>query len=100
MDVSLCCPPSTVSSFVFLMRRRPPRSNRLTHSFPTRRSSDLTKNGEPNSIPLNLLAISELDRLAGGELWPRHGRVFATSSGAGFTAYAKDRKSTRLNSSH
>src|SRR3546814_4183157 len=48
-----------------------------------------TKNGEPNSIPLNLLAISELDRLAGGELWPRHGRVFATSSGAGFTAYAK-----------
>src|SRR3546814_13818250 len=27
--------------FFFLMIRRPPRSTRLTHSFPTRRSSDL-----------------------------------------------------------
>src|SRR3546814_15962295 len=30
-----CC------SFFFLMIRRPPRSTRTTHSFPTRRSSDL-----------------------------------------------------------
>src|SRR3546814_18996525 len=29
------------SVFFFLMIRRPPRSTRLTHSFPTRRSSDL-----------------------------------------------------------
>src|SRR3546814_18072072 len=27
--------------FFFLMIRRPPRSTRMTHSFPTRRSSDL-----------------------------------------------------------
>ncbi|MBN92124.1 MAG: integrase, partial [Erythrobacteraceae bacterium] len=48
-----------------------------------------TKNGEPNSIPLNDLAIAELDREARGEKWPRKGRVFATASGAGFTGYAK-----------
>lgn len=47
------------------------------------------KNGEPNRIPLNVLAIAELDRLAGGEKWPMKGRVFATASGAGFTGYAK-----------
>src|SRR3546814_15929246 len=29
--------------FFFLMIRRPPRSTRMTHSFPTRRSSDLGK---------------------------------------------------------
>src|SRR3546814_4280371 len=32
---------SIVFLFFFLMIRRPPRSTRLTHSFPTRRSSDL-----------------------------------------------------------
>ncbi len=48
-----------------------------------------TKNGEPNSIHLNDLAIAELDREARGERWPRKGRVFATASGAGFTGYAK-----------
>jgi integrase len=54
-----------------------------------RLSGDRTKNGEPTTIPLNELAISELDRVARGDRWPRRGRVFATSSGAGFTAYAK-----------
>lgn len=48
-----------------------------------------TKNGEPNSIPLNDLAIAELDRQARGDKWPRKGRIFATATGAGFTGYAK-----------
>lgn len=48
-----------------------------------------TKNGEPNSIPLNALAIAELDGVAKCEEWPKYGRVFPTSSGAGFTGYAK-----------
>lgn len=47
------------------------------------------KNSEPHTIPLNDLAIAELDQLAGGDRWPRRGRVFATSTGAGFTGYAK-----------
>lgn len=47
------------------------------------------KNGEPNRIPLNALTVVELDRQAGGEKWPRRGRVFATASGAGFVGYAK-----------
>ena len=51
-----------------------------------------TKNGEPNSIPLNDLAIAELDRQARGDIWPRKGRIFATSTGAGFTGYAKGKK--------
>lgn len=51
--------------------------------------SDRTKNSEPNTVPLNALAISELDQRAKGTTWPKRGRVFATSTGAGFTAYAK-----------
>jgi integrase len=50
------------------------------------------KNGEPHTIPLNDLAVAELDRIAGGDRWPRRGRVFATSTGAGFTGYAKGKK--------
>ncbi|WP_235522965.1 tyrosine-type recombinase/integrase [Novosphingobium sp. Leaf2] len=48
-----------------------------------------TKNGEPSTVPLNGLAIAELDEVAKGDRWPRRGRVFPTSSGAGFTAYSK-----------
>lgn len=51
--------------------------------------SHRTKNGEPNSIPLNDLAIAELDAVAKGDKWPRQGRVFPTSTGAGFTGFAK-----------
>lgn len=47
------------------------------------------KNGEPNRIPLNTLALAELNRQAHGMTWPKKGRVFATASGAGFTGYAK-----------
>lgn len=47
------------------------------------------KNGEPNRIPLNPLALAELNRQAHGTTWPKKGRVFATASGAGFTGYAK-----------
>src|SRR3546814_7374233 len=36
--------------FFFLMIRRPPRSTRMTHSFPTRRSSDLVTYPEGNSV--------------------------------------------------
>lgn len=54
--------------------------------------SHRTKNGEPNTVPLNDLAIAELDLVAKGENWPRRGRVFPTSTGAGFTGYAKGKK--------
>jgi len=47
------------------------------------------KNGERNYIPLNDLAIAELDQVAGGEKWPRRGRTFPTSSGGAFSAFAK-----------
>lgn len=51
--------------------------------------AERTKNGEPSTVPLNALAIAELDLVARGEKWPRRGRIFPTSSGAGFTAYSK-----------
>jgi integrase len=50
---------------------------------------DRAKNGEPNNVPLNELAITELDSMAIGTKWPKRGRAFPTSSGAGFTAYSK-----------
>lgn len=54
-----------------------------------RLSGDRTKNGEPTTIPLNDLAVSELDKVAGSEKWPTRGRVFPTATGAAFTAYHK-----------
>ncbi|MDM7955801.1 site-specific integrase [Blastomonas sp.] len=48
-----------------------------------------SKNGEPNSVPLNALAISVLDEVANTHAWPGRGRVFFTSSGAKFTAFSK-----------
>ena len=53
---------------------------------------DRSKNGEPNLIPLNALAVSVLDEVAQSQNWPRQGKVFATSSGARFTAYDKGKK--------
>ncbi|KEZ19405.1 Phage integrase [Sphingobium yanoikuyae] len=54
--------------------------------------SERAKNGEPNSVPLNDLAIAILDEVAHGHNWPRRGRVFATSTGHNFTAYDKGKK--------
>src|SRR3989344_1330880 len=51
--------------------------------------SNRSKNGEPNIVPLNALAAQVLDDLANGGARPLHGRVFATSSGKGFTGYHK-----------
>lgn len=48
-----------------------------------------SKNGEPNIVPLNALAAQVLDDLANGAAWPLHGKIFATSSGKGFTGYHK-----------
>src|SRR3546814_17183834 len=42
--------------------------------------SERAKNGEPNVVPLNELAIAVLDGVARGAKWPRRGRVFATST--------------------
>jgi integrase len=60
------------------------RSDRMWRIAGTR-----TKNGAPHTVPLNDLAVDELDRLAKGEAWPKRGAVFTTSTGAPFTAYAK-----------
>lgn len=54
-----------------------------------RLSGDRTKNGLPTMIPLNDLAVAELDEVARGLIWPKRGRVFPTSTGAAFTAYHK-----------
>lgn len=50
------------------------------------------KNGEPNRIPLNTLAVTVLDGIAGAEKWPRRGKIFPTSTGGGFTAYHKGKE--------
>jgi integrase len=53
---------------------------------------DRAKNGEPNRIPLNSLAIAVLDGVAGNSTWPKRGKIFPTSTGGGFTAYDKGKK--------
>ncbi len=50
---------------------------------------DRTKNSEPTTVPLSDLAMTELDRVAKGDKWPKRGRVFATSKGEAFTAHSK-----------
>ncbi len=50
---------------------------------------DRAKNGEPNRVPLNDLAISVLDAVAEKSVWPQRGKVFSTSTGGGFTGYHK-----------
>src|SRR3546814_15544475 len=44
--------------FFFLMIRRPPRSTRTTHSFPTRRSSDLQV-AAIHSLPATFPAVAD-----------------------------------------
>ena len=53
---------------------------------------DRAKNGEPNRIPLNELAVAVLDAVAGKSTWPRRGKVFSTSTGGGFTGYHKGKE--------
>lgn len=50
------------------------------------------KNGEPNRVPLNRLAIEVIDVLAKGIDWPRRGKVFQTSTGGSYTGYDKGKK--------
>ncbi|MBB6427921.1 site-specific integrase [Sphingopyxis sp. JAI128] len=54
------------------------------------------KNGEPNRIPLNDLAVDVLDDVAGSKVWPRSGRIFATSRGGPFTGYSKGKNKLDL----
>ena len=51
--------------------------------------SNRAKNGEPNLVPLNDLAIEVLSEMAGSSVWPVRGHIFRTSSGGGFTGYHK-----------
>lgn len=53
---------------------------------------DRAKNGEPNCIPLNDLAVAVLDAAAGKPVWPKRGKIFATSTGGGFTGYHKGKE--------
>ncbi|WP_293873313.1 tyrosine-type recombinase/integrase [Sphingomonas sp. UBA978] len=48
-----------------------------------------TKNSEPHEVPLSKMAVLVIDAVAGGDKWPKRGRVFATSNGEAFTAHAK-----------
>ena len=47
------------------------------------------KNDEENIIPLNALAVTVLDGIAGGKKWPKRGLVFATSGGKAFAMHFK-----------
>src|SRR5207249_12112972 len=83
--------PSTLSSlFFFFLRSRPPPP---LHSFPTRRSSDLAFCPAPERIA-PLIASSVVTRSAASA------SSSTTWSFRAFSLSGRDRKSTRLNSSH
>src|SRR3546814_20172006 len=94
----LSCMSFNVFCFFFLMIRRPPRSTRTDTLFPYttlfRSAADRT---------LALAALIDGDRCVVGDLHERHDAV-ALAVGAldvaAHAAHRRDRKSTRLNSSH
>lgn len=47
------------------------------------------KNGCENIIPLTTRAIAKLDRLAGGEKWPRSGLVYPSRAGTPLSGWSK-----------
>ncbi len=54
--------------------------------------SQRSKNAERHVVPLNALAIVELDELAGGSHWPAKGFVLTTSGRAPISGYSKAKK--------
>jgi len=48
-----------------------------------------TKNGKPQLVPLNALAIAVLDSVAGGAEWRRRGLVFTTTGKAPISGFSK-----------
>src|SRR3546814_9633228 len=67
--------------FFFLMIRRPPRSTRLTHSFPTRRSSDLggaleNERGGHGEFGIQIGIEPGIGRYFGDRDIPRRGNEF------------------------
>lgn len=48
-----------------------------------------TKNGQPQLVPLNSLAIETLDALAGGTKWPKRGPVITTNGKTSISGYSK-----------
>src|SRR3546814_20921383 len=89
----------------FLMKRRPPRSTRMTHSFPTLRASDLDRLREaaaalrtsPDDVPARVVSLVEERRRLERELAEAKRQL---ALGGGVSKAEVDRKSTRLNSSH
>src|SRR5205807_9247048 len=93
---------------------------RAIHSSPTRRSSDLAKTGAPRdsvslaslgAVFLNDIAIAQTGALyitdtgirfddVGNVLHPGPDRIFRIGTDRQVTVAVRDRKSTRLNSSH
>lgn len=47
------------------------------------------KNGAPTTVPLNDLAIAELDVVAKGDKWPKRGGVFLTAKGGPFESMTR-----------
>ena len=50
------------------------------------------KNGTASTIPLPPAAIAELDKVAGGPKWPRHGLVFKSREGTAVSGFSKAKK--------
>lgn len=54
--------------------------------------AERAKNGAENLLPLSILALAELDALAGGEKWPKRGLVFASANNTPISGYSKAKR--------
>src|SRR5207249_8638292 len=82
------------------------RAHRDLHSFPTRRSSDLPKDGPPATrsdalrVPANRADNCSMQKLAAAARRPATQPAPGSDARSRRPNPARDRKSTRLNSSH
>jgi len=51
--------------------------------------AERAKNRQANTVPLNLLAIAALDKVAGGDKWPSKGLVFTTTGETPVSGYSR-----------
>jgi len=50
------------------------------------------KNGKATDVPLSTAAIAELDKIAGGEKWPRKGLVFTTTGKTPVSGFSRAKR--------
>lgn len=51
-----------------------------------------TKNGKPQLVPLSVPAVEVIDRVAGGDVWPKQGFLFSTTGKNPISGFSKPKR--------